>query len=114
MDKDETFTVTSSNNINSIDTISLSDLSSTFNWQWPPLSTDQITTLQPSSPTITFPQIAPLTIGGGGGILTSTGYDYNWNVSSTNPSSLDVRGDANFEGDLKLKGKKIMLNLLRK
>ena len=122
MDKDETFTVTSSNNINSIDTISLSDLSSTFNWQWPPLSTDQITTLQPSSPVITYPQnYPPLTVGAGGGggtgygiggiggsgkLLTTTGYDYNWNVSSSN-ASLEVRGDANFEGDVKIKGKSI-------
>jgi hypothetical protein len=106
MDKDETFTITSINNTNSTDTITLSDLSSTFNWQLPPLSTDQITTLQPSSPTITFPQIAPLSTGGGR-ILTSTGYDYNWNVSSTNPNSLEVRGDANFQGDVKIKGKSI-------
>ena len=127
MDKDETFTVTSSNNINSIDTISLSDLSSTFNWQWPPLSTDQITTLQPSSPVITLPQIAPLAVGAGGGggtgygiggisgsgsgnLLTTTGYDYNWNVSSSN-AGLEVRGDANFEGDVKIKGKSIVDSL---
>lgn len=126
MDKDETFTVTSSNNINSIDTISLSDLSSTFNWQWPPLSTDQITTLQPSSSVITYPQNhPPLTVGAGGGggtgygiggiggsgkVLTTTGYDYNWNVSSSN-AGLEVRGDANFEGDVKIKGKSIVDSL---
>lgn len=46
-----------------------------------------------------------------GATLTTNGTSLNWNTVSVDPNlqgnSLQVKGDANFEGDVKIKGKSI-------
>ena len=69
----------------------------TFNW-----NTTNSGTM--ASPTIS---ISPNTIGNYGADTITLG-DVNWTTSHT---SLDVKGDANFEGDIKIKGKSILDSL---
>lgn len=57
--------------------------------------------------TATIPSPA-YTVSAGGGV---SGSSYNWATISSDPNlqgnSLQVKGDANFEGDVKIKGKSI-------
>jgi hypothetical protein len=56
-------------------------------------------------------------VGASGQTLTTNGTAWNWNTISVDPnlqgSSLQVKGDANFEGDVKIKGKSIADSLER-
>ena len=58
-----------------------------------------------------------ITSGTSGQTLTSNGTGWNWNTIAADPnlqgSSLQVKGDANFEGDVKIKGKSIADSLER-
>ena len=55
--------------------------------------------------------------GGGGLGSVTTGHSYNWNqtnwpsIGQINPGEIHVQGDANFEGDIKVKGKSILESL---
>lgn len=59
--------------------------------------------------------------GGGSAGAINTGHNYNWNQSNWNsigtsigqisPGELHVQGDANFDGDIKVKGKSILESL---
>lgn len=64
---------------------------------------------------------AILGAGGGGSGSVTTGHNYNWNqtnwtsigtgIGQINPGELHVQGDANFDGDIKVKGKSILESL---
>jgi len=55
--------------------------------------------------------------GSAGATLISNGSSWNWSTIATDPNlqgnSLQVKGDANFEGDVKIKGKSIADSLER-
>lgn len=59
----------------------------------------------------TIPTGLPVTTGGSGAYLYSTGMSSTWGntVISTSPStnSIDVKGDANFDGDILWKGQSL-------
>jgi hypothetical protein len=56
-------------------------------------------------------------VGVSGQTITTNGTSWNWNTIATDPNlqgnSLQVKGDANFEGDVKIKGKSIADSLER-
>jgi hypothetical protein len=109
---------------NSLDSICLSD----YDWgsmALHPLSTDQLSSIQlsPIQPLTTaqLSTIIPSSIGVGTGInypsnTISTGINYPSNTISSNmgwsdlgtlKNSLEVTGDANFEGEVKIKGRNL-------
>ena len=74
----------------------------------------------PSSITISGSSSSNYTIGSSGSVLTSSGLNgtswsnVNWGMGSSNTnssSSLSVKGDAEFEGDVKIKGVSIAKTL---
>lgn len=72
------------------------------------------------TPTNPTGPVYTVTSGGSSGqtLTTSgTGASWNWNTITTDPnlqgSSLQVKGDANFDGDVKIKGKSIADSLER-
>jgi hypothetical protein len=95
---EDSFTISA----NSLDTITLSDQYDWGSFQIQPLTTAQLAPLMPSS--------IGITAGTAGHNLswntTSNGI-YSWNDSSTISPSLSVKGKADFEDDITIKGRSL-------
>ena len=98
---------------NSLDSICLSD----YDWgsmALHPLSTDQLSSIQlsPIQPLTTaqLSTIIPSSIGVSTGInypSNTTSSNISWSDLGTLKNSLEVTGDANFEGEVKIKGRNL-------
>lgn len=93
----------------SVDTITLGSgtVGGTYNYGASPYNYNNITWGGSGAATPTI-SIAPNTSSMPGTIYTSGIGNLTWNDDYTNNHSLSVKGDANFEGDVKIKGKSLV------
>lgn len=109
-----TISVTGMNDIITIgdDTINLG--SGTFDYQlnqntlWPAATISSVTGIGAGAVGAGYTFTSPNTTGGYGQILTTGTNGLNWaDYSNVSQGALQVRGDAEFDGDVKIKGKSI-------